>query len=86
MKLAFVAQDRTDIAEAVKCVTRHMKEPRSGHMIEPMRLGRFLTKNKTCVLTSSRQTSDVSLPVHVDSDGPETRSAEHFVGRRITTG
>ena len=85
MKSAYVAQDRTDIAEAVKCITGHMKEPRSGHMMEPMRLGRFLTKNKTCVLTSSRPTSDVSLPVHVDSDGLETRSAEHFVGRRITT-
>ena len=26
MKLAYVAQDRVDIAEAVKCLTRHMKE------------------------------------------------------------
>ena len=34
MKLAYVAQDRVDIAEAVKCLTRHMKEPRSGHMQE----------------------------------------------------
>ena len=28
MKLAYVAQDRVEIAEAVKCLTRHMKEPR----------------------------------------------------------
>ena len=34
MKLAHVAQDTVDIAEAVKCLTRHMKEPRSGHMSE----------------------------------------------------
>ena len=34
MKLAYVAQDRVDVAEAVKCLTRHMKEPRSGHMQE----------------------------------------------------
>ena len=26
MKLAYVAQDRVDIAEAVKCLTRHMKD------------------------------------------------------------
>ena len=32
MNLAYVAQDRVDIAEAVKCLTRHMKEPRSRHM------------------------------------------------------
>ena len=38
MKLAYVAQDRVDIAEAVKCLTRHMKEPRSGHMQELKRL------------------------------------------------
>ena len=29
MKLAYVAPDRVDIVEAVKCFTRHMKEPRS---------------------------------------------------------
>ena len=40
MKLAYVAQDRIDIAEAVKCLTRHMKEPRTGHMEELKRLGR----------------------------------------------
>ena len=32
MKLAYVAQDRVDIVEAVKCLTRHMKEPRIGHI------------------------------------------------------
>ena len=67
MKLAYVAQDRVDIAEAVKCLTRHMKEPRSGHMQELMRLGRCLVKNKRCVLTQARQTSDATLQVHVDS-------------------
>ena len=39
MKLAYVAQDRVDIAEAVKCLTRHMKEPRSGHMQELKKVG-----------------------------------------------
>ena len=57
-----------DIAEAVKCLTRHMKEPRSGHMQELKRLGRYLVKNKRCVLTYARQTSDETLQVHVDSD------------------
>ena len=46
MKLAYVAQDRVDIAEAVKCLTRHMKEPRSGHMQELKRLGRYLVKKQ----------------------------------------
>ena len=56
VKLAYVAQDRVDIAEAVKCLTRHMKEPRTGHMQELKRLGRYLVKNKRCVLTDARQT------------------------------
>ena len=55
MKLAYVAQDRVDIAEAVKCLTRHMKEPRSGHMQELKRLDRYLVKNRRCVLTYARQ-------------------------------
>ena len=37
--LAYVAQDRVDIAEAVKCLTRHMKEPRSRHMQELKKVG-----------------------------------------------
>ena len=35
---------QVDIAEAVKCLTRHMKEPRSGHMQELKRLGRYLVE------------------------------------------
>ena len=80
MKLAYVAQDRVDIAEAVKCLTRHMKEPRSGHMRELKRLGRYLVKNRRCVLTYARQTSDATL-VHVGSDW-----AGDLLGRKSTTG
>ena len=46
MKLAYIVRDRIGIAEAVKCLTRHIKEPRSGHMQELKRLGRYLVKNK----------------------------------------
>ena len=81
MKFAYVAQDRVDIAEAVKCLTRHMKEPRSGHMQELKRLGRYLVKNKRCVLTYARQKSDETLQVHVDSDW-----AGDLLGRKSTTG
>ena len=76
MKLAYVAQDRIVIAEAVKCLTRHMKEPRSGHMQELKRFGRYLVKNKRCVLTYARQTSGETLQVHVDSDWAEIRLEE----------
>ena len=81
VKLAYVAQDRVDIAEAVKCLTRHIKEPRSGHMQELKRLGRYLVKNRRCVLTYARQKSDATLQVHVDSDW-----AGDLLGRKSTTG
>ena len=54
MMLAYVAQDRIDIAEAVTCLTRHMKEPRSAIMQELKRLGRYRVKNRRCVLTYVR--------------------------------
>ena len=81
MKLAYVAQDRVDIAEAVKCLTRHRKEQRCGHMQEPKRLGRYLVKIRRCVLTYTRQTSDATLQVHVDSGW-----AGDLLGRKSTTG
>ena len=37
--VACVAQNRVDIVEAVKCLTRHMKEPRSGPMSELKKVG-----------------------------------------------
>ena len=81
MKLAYVAQDRLDIAEAVKCLTRHMKEPRSRHRSELKRLGRYRVKNMRCALTYSRQTSEATLQVHVVSDW-----AGDLLGRKSTTG
>ena len=68
MKLAYVAQDRIDIAEAVTCLTRHMKEPRSAIMQELKRLGRYLVMNRRCLLTYARQTSEATLQLHMDSD------------------
>ena len=81
VKLAYVVHDKVDIAEAVKCLTRHMKEQRSGHMQELKRLGRYLVKNRRCVLTYARQTSEATLQVHVDSDW-----AGDLLGRKSKTG
>ena len=81
IKLAYVGQDRVAIAEAVKCLTRDMKEPWSGHTQELKRLGRYLVKNRRCVLTYARQTSDATLQVHVDSAGDGD-----LFGKKSTTG
>ena len=50
-------------------------------MQELERLGRYLVKNRRCVLTCARRTSDATLQVHVDSDG-----AGDLLGRKSTTG
>ena len=44
-------------------------------------LGRYLVKNRRCVLTYARQTSDETLQKHVDSDW-----AGDLLGRKSTTG
>ena len=64
MKLACVAQHRIDIAEAVKCLTRHMKGPRSGHMVELKRLGRPILDEEQ----EMRADVSTSLQMHVDAD------------------
>ena len=81
LKLAYVAQGRIDIAVEVKCLTRHVEEPRSGHTTELNMLGRYLAKNKRCVLTCPLQMSDVSLQLHADSD-----RAGDLLGSKSTTG
>ena len=81
MKLAHVAQDRVDIADAVKCFTRHVKDSRSAHMQALKRLGRYLVKNRRSMLTYARQMSDATLQVQMDSDW-----AGDLLGRKSTTG
>ena len=48
---------------------------------ELKRLGRYLVKNRRCVLTYARRASDATLQVHVDSDW-----AGDLLGRKSTTG
>ena len=83
MKLAYVAQDRVDIAEAKKCLAKHMKEPRSGQLQELKRSGRYLVKNRRCLLAYARQTPGATLQLHVDSDWGWAGDA---IGRKSTTG
>ena len=42
MRCAYLAQDRVDISEAVKCLARAMSKPRAGHMTHLKRVARYL--------------------------------------------
>ena len=84
MRAQYLAQDRVDIAEAVKALSRNMSKPREGHVAEAKRLGRYLKGRDDLVQTfpvhrGSRSTLQVSC--HVDSDW-----AGELVTRRSTSG
>ena len=42
MRCAYLAQDRADISEAIKCLARGMSKPRTGHMMQLKRVARYL--------------------------------------------
>eukprot|EP00975_Prorocentrum_lima_P001458 314357-Prorocentrum_lima.AAC.1 len=37
-RAAYLAQDRADLSEVVKCLSRHMSQPREAHLTQPKRL------------------------------------------------
>ena len=82
MRCAYLAQDRADISEAIKCLARGMSKPRTGHVIQLKRVARYLKG----VLRKAQQhpaqeQSKAHLEVHLESDW-----AGDTVTRRITTG
>ena len=44
MRCAYLAQDRADISEAIKCLTGGMSKPRTGQMIQLKRVARYFKK------------------------------------------
>ena len=44
MRCAYLAQDRSDISEVIKCLARGMSKPRTGHMMQLKRVARYLKK------------------------------------------
>ena len=42
MRCAYLAQDRADISEAIKCLARGMSKPRAGDMMQLKRVARYL--------------------------------------------
>ena len=44
MRCAYLAQDRAEISEAIKCLARGMSKQRTGHMMQLKRVGKALKK------------------------------------------
>ena len=70
MRCAYLAQNRVDISEAIKCLARAMSKPKAGHMTQMQRVARYFKgsgQEKHCS-TPSQEPSRAHLEVHVDSD------------------
>ena len=82
MRCAYLAQDRADISEAIKCLARGMSKPRTGHMTQLKRVARFLkgVPRKARQYPAQEQ-SKAQLEVHVDSNW-----ARDTVTHRSSTG
>ena len=82
MRCAYLAQDRVDISEAIKCLARAMSKPRAGHMTQLKRAGKYLKGvPRKALQYTAQDPSEAHLDVHVDSDW-----AGDTVTRRSTTG
>ena len=82
MRCAYLAQDRADISEAIKCLARGMSKPRTGHMTQLKRVARhFKGVPRKTQQYLAQEKSKAHLEVHVDSDW-----AGDTVTRRSTTG
>ena len=68
-RAVYSSQDRVDVLEAVKCLSRHVHARREGHMVALSRLTRYFFGYQRCALTFPRQaTKGADLQAHGDSD------------------
>ena len=69
MRCAYLAQDRVDISEAIKCLARSMSKPKAGHMTQLKRVARYVKGvPRKALQYTAQEPSRAHLEVHVDSD------------------
>ena len=81
MRAQFLGQDRADIAESVKSLTRKMKSPTEADFKDLKRLGRYLIGKPRVINTFEAQRESKVIRVFCDSD-----HAGCLLTRRSTTG
>ena len=68
-RCAYLAQDRVDIPETIKCLARAMSKPRAGHMMQLKRVARYLKGvPRKAQQYPAQEPNRSHLEVHVDSD------------------
>ena len=69
MRCAYLAQDRVDISEAIKCLARAMSKPKAGHMTQLKRVARYVEGvPRKALQYSAQEPTRAHMEVHVDSD------------------
>ena len=80
MRLSYLALDRADLGEPVKCLARSMSKPTSGGLRDLKKVARYLLSTKHMALHLFRQTFPNSISTNVDSNFDGCR-----LSRRSTT-
>ena len=65
----YLAQDRVDISEAIKCLARAMSKPKAGHMTQLKRVAKYLKGvSRKALQYTAQEPSRAHLEVHVESE------------------
>ncbi|CAK0863589.1 unnamed protein product [Prorocentrum cordatum] len=68
MRVAYLSQDRLDLAEASKTLARSMQTPTEASWLMLKRVGRYLKRHPSTVTVFTEQKMFDKIRVHVDSD------------------
>ena len=75
MRCAYLAQDRADSSEAVKCLARALSKPKAGHMTQLQRVARFV---KGVPRKALQQPSQEPSRAHLEA-GLESLCGEDYI-------
>ena len=81
MRISYLGQDRADVQEAAKCLSRRMQSPTQADLVELKRAVRYLLKFPRAVLVFEEQELPRELNGWVDAD-----FAGELVSRRSSSG
>ena len=80
MRLSYLALDRADLGEPVKCLARSMAKPAPGSLRDLKKVARYLLGTKHLALHLWRQTFPKCISTYVDRDFARCRRSTHGNG------
>eukprot|EP00971_Amphidinium_carterae_P341240 6479945-Amphidinium_carterae.1 len=68
MRIAYLSLDRPDLAQIVKCLSRHMQKPTESDWADLKRVGRYLHSHRCLVNVYRKQCWPGKVTVTTDTD------------------